>query len=239
MNMRKQIPNLFTCANILGGCLGIFAIVHDGNLTLGAYMIFLCAVFDMLDGMAARALNVFTRIGKDLDSLADVISFGVVPATIMVQLMWQSNLYDYSDSWFLIRCIAFMPFIIAVFSALRLAKFNIDTRQVDSFLGLPTPANSIFIASLPLILKNDELGLSTIILNPYFIGITSIVVSLLLVSEIPLFAVKFKNYSWRDNSHQYILILLSITLVAILKFAALPIIILFYILLSLVKRKLI
>jgi CDP-diacylglycerol---serine O-phosphatidyltransferase len=236
MNLKQHIPNLFTCANLLGGCLGIFAIVHDGNLVLGAYLVFVCAVLDMFDGMAARTLKVFTRIGKDLDSLADVVSFGVVPAMIMVQLMWGSDVHLFSSNSLVTRCIAFMPLIIAVFSALRLAKFNVDTRQTNSFLGLPTPSNSIFIASFPLILSNDQFGLYSIILNPWFIGIMSIVLSLLLVSEIPLFAVKFKNMSWKDNSYQYILILLAIILFITLKFVALPLIIIFYILLSLIKN---
>jgi CDP-diacylglycerol---serine O-phosphatidyltransferase len=233
MNFKKQVPNLFTCANLFCGCIALLAIA-DLQLWIASYLIFICAILDLLDGMSARVLNVMSPFGKQLDSLADGVSFGVVPAFIMVGLM--SNGEPVHAGSFLSRPVLFLPLIIAVFSALRLAKFNIDTRQTNSFLGLPTPSNSIFIASLPLILQNDEFGLSEIILNPYFIGILSIVLSLLLVSEIPLFAVKFKNYSWRDNSYQYILIIAGIILFIILKFAALPVIIIFYILLSLVKN---
>jgi len=197
-------------------------------------MIFIAAFLDLFDGMSARILKVQSPFGKELDSLADVVSFGVVPGFIMVGLMSHGELVHAVN--FLSNPILFLPLIIAIFSALRLAKFNIDTRQTNSFLGLPTPSNSIFIASLPLIIRNDEFGLSSIIYNPYFIGTTSVVLSLLLVSEIPLFAVKFKNMSWRDNSYQYILIVLAIILLITLKFVALPLIIFFYILLSLIKN---
>jgi CDP-diacylglycerol--serine O-phosphatidyltransferase len=233
VNLKKQVPNLFTCGNLFCGCIALLAIA-DLQLWIASYMIFLAAFFDLFDGMSARILNVQSPFGKELDSLADVVSFGVVPAFIMVGLMSHDELVHAIN--FTERPILFLPLIIALFSALRLAKFNIDTRQTNSFLGLPTPSNSIFIASLPLIIKNDEFGLSEIIYNPYFIGIMSVILSLLLVSEIPLFAVKFKNLSWRDNAYQYILIITAVVLLIILKFAALPLIIFFYILLSLIKN---
>jgi CDP-diacylglycerol---serine O-phosphatidyltransferase len=233
MNLKKQIPNLFTCANLFCGCIALLAIA-DLQLWIASYMIFLCALLDLFDGLSARLLNVQTAFGKELDSLADVVSFGVVPAFIMIGLMSHGELVHAVN--FLSKPIYFLPLLIAVFSAIRLAKFNLDTRQTNSFIGLPTPSNSILIASLPLILQHDEFGLSELILNPYFIGIASITLSLLLVSEIPLFAVKFKNLSWKDNSYQYILIVSATILLITLKFAALPLIIFFYILLSLIKN---
>jgi CDP-diacylglycerol--serine O-phosphatidyltransferase len=233
LNLKRQVPNLFTCANLLCGCIALLAIA-DLQLWIASYLIFLSAFLDLCDGLSARLLKVQSSFGKELDSLADVVSFGIVPAFIMVGLMSHGELVHAVN--FTSKPILFLPLIIAVFSALRLAKFNIDTRQTNSFLGLPTPSNSIVIASFPLIVKYDEFGFSEIIYNPYFIGIASIVLSLLLVSEIPLFAVKFKSLSWRDNSYQYILIIAAVILLVILKFAAVPLIIFFYILLSLIKN---
>jgi CDP-diacylglycerol--serine O-phosphatidyltransferase len=234
MNLKRHIPNLFTCLNLFCGCLALLAIA-DLQLWIASYLIFIAAFFDLMDGMTARILNAHSPIGKQLDSLADVVSFGIVPSLIMVGLL--SHEEPVHAISFLSHPISFLPFIIAICSALRLAKFNIDTRQTDSFIGLPTPASSIFVASLPLILRNDVFELESIIYNPVFIIIISIVLSLLLISEIPLFAIKFKNYSWKDNSFQYILIFISVILLAIFKFAAMPLIIFFYILLSLIKNR--
>ena len=143
MNFKKQIPNLFTCLNLLCGCIALLAIA-DLQLWIASYLIFVSALFDVFDGMAARTLNVQSALGKQLDSLADVVSFGVVPSFIMIGLMSNGELVHSIN--FLSKPILFLPLIIAVCSAVRLAKFNIDARQTISFLGLPTPANAIFIA---------------------------------------------------------------------------------------------
>ncbi len=201
-------------------------------------MVFAAALFDLFDGMAARMLNVSSPIGKELDSLADMISFGFVPAAIMFKLLQTSNMELFFGNEMIVRVIQFFPFIIAVFSALRLAKFNIDTRQSDSFIGLPTPANTLLIVSLPLILANDEFGLRNIILHPYFILAVCALQSFLLVSELELIALKFKNFSWKENSYQFLLIISSAILLLIFKFTALPLIIFLYVLLSLVKNSL-
>lgn len=194
----------------------------------------LAAVFDLFDGMAARILKVSSPIGKELDSLADLISFGFVPGVMLFKLL-QVNVDTISDNEMLTQAIQFLPFIVTVFSAIRLAKFNLDTRQTDSFIGLPTPASTLFVIALPLILSNDRFSLSSVILNPYFILGISSVMSFLLVAELPLIALKFKTLSWKDNSYQFVLIIASAILLVALKFAALPVIIVLYVLLSIMK----
>ncbi len=209
--------------------------IFRNHLEWAAYLVFIAAVFDLFDGMAARILKVSSPIGKELDSLADVVSFGFVPGAILFKLL-QVNVASISDNEMLIRGIQFAPFIVTLFSALRLAKFNLDTRQSDSFIGIPTPANTLLIVSLPLILENDQLGLRSIILNPYFIIGLSLLMSYLLIAELPLIALKFKNFSWKDNSYQFMLIIASAILLVLLKFTALPLIIFLYVLLSIVKK---
>jgi CDP-diacylglycerol--serine O-phosphatidyltransferase len=201
-----------------------------------ACLIFIAAIFDVLDGLSARLLHVSNPIGKQLDSLADVVSFGLVPGIFMMMLMQKSIPSISHQNDFIGRGISLFPFIITIFSALRLAKFNIDTRQTDSFIGLPTPANTLLIISLPLILAHDQFNLKSIILNPYFILSLSALSSYLLVSNLPLFAIKLKSLSWSSNRYQYTLIIISIILLLTLKFVAIPLIILFYILLSLIKK---
>jgi CDP-diacylglycerol--serine O-phosphatidyltransferase len=209
--------------------------IFRNHLEWAAYLVFIAAVFDLFDGMAARMLKVSSPIGKELDSLADVVSFGFVPGAILFKLL-QVNVASISDNDMLMRGIQFVPFIVTIFSALRLAKFNLDTRQSDSFIGVPTPANTLLIVSLPLILENDSFGLTNFILNPYFLLGTSLVMSYLLVAELPLIALKFKNFKWKDNSYQFLLIIASAILLATLKFVALPLIIFLYVLLSLIKN---
>jgi CDP-diacylglycerol--serine O-phosphatidyltransferase len=220
--------------NLLCGCIAL-VMVFRNHLDWTAYLIFLAALFDVADGLAARILNASSPIGKELDSLADMISFGLVPGAILFKLL-QINIGTVSGNESLVRALQFVPFIVTVFSALRLARFNIDTRQSDSFIGLPTPANTLLLISFPLILSGDEYGLKNILLNPYFIfGITALQ-SFLLVSELPLFALKFKNLSMKDNSYQFILIIVSAILVLMFRYAALPLIIFLYVLLSLIKN---
>jgi CDP-diacylglycerol--serine O-phosphatidyltransferase len=211
-------------------------------------MVFAAAFFDLLDGMFARMLKVASPIGKELDSLADMVSFGFVPGAILFKMM-QLNINSVSSDqelvWLFIHTsetlkpfllfIQFLPFIVTIFSALRLAKFNIDSRQTDSFLGLPTPANTLLIISFPLIIAHDDFNLSRMLLSPSFIlGITALQ-SILLVSELPLIALKFKNFSWKENSYQYILVIASAIFLLTFQFAAIPLIIFLYVLLSLLK----
>ncbi len=232
--MKKQIPNFLTCLNLFCGCIAVVMIFRN-HLEWAAYMVFVAAVFDLMDGMAARMLKVSSPIGKELDSLADVVSFGFVPGAILFKLL-QENVGTISDNEMLTRMFQFVPFIVTLFSAVRLAKFNLDTRQADSFIGLPTPANTLLIVSLPLIIANDRFGLTNFIMNPYFLIGLSLVQSFLLVAELPLIALKFKNFTWKDNSYQFILIIASAVLLIALKFVALPLIIMLYVLLSVVKK---
>lgn len=230
--MKKHIPNAITCLNLFSGCLALY-FAFKGELVYTAYLVGLAAIFDFLDGMLARVLHAYSEIGKQLDSLADMVSFGVVPGTVMFMLLQRTG-----DSFmgFPIQTVAFFGFLITVFSALRLAKFNIDTRQTTSFIGLPTPANTIFVASLPLILNQGDLVYYELILNPWVLLILTVLLSYLLVAELPLFALKFKNLKWQDNSVRFIFLFLSAILVIVLGFAAIPLIIVLYIILSIIKR---
>lgn len=232
--MKKHIPNFLTCLNLFCGCIAVVMIFHD-HLVWAAYLIFIAAFFDLLDGMAARIFNAHSPIGKDLDSLADVISFGFVPGAIMYRLLQMSDPSVLYVSENFHRAFQFFPFIITVFSALRLAKFNNDTRQSVSFIGVPTPANTLFVVSLPLILQHDAFHLSGLILNPYFIVIASVVLSYLMVSEIPLFSLKFKSMDFKNNLYQYIFLAISLILLILFIYAAIPLIIFLYILLSFIK----
>lgn len=212
-------------------------IFQNQNLTAAAYLIFLCAFFDLMDGMTARMLKEYSWFGKELDSMADTVSFGVVPGAIIYTLMMQSNLAAISENESVITALQYFPFVITIFSAIRLAKFIKDLRQSTSFIGLPTPANTLLIVSLPLILMHDEFNLRGIILNPWFLLALSVLQSYLLVAEIPLFALKFTSLSWANNKYQYILILSAIVLLITIQWTAVPLIILLYVLLSLLKSK--
>lgn len=233
--MKKHIPNFITCMNLLCGCVGI-VLSFKGNLVWAAYLVGIASVFDFMDGMTARLLKVYSPIGKELDSLADMVTFGVLPGVMLFVLLQQSNLHNYLGNELLERFVKYVPFCITIFSALRLAKFNVDTRQTSSFIGLPTPANTIFIASLPLILANDKFGLSNIILHPYFLIALTIMMSYLLVAEIPLFSLKFKNLQWKSNRIQYVFLGTLLILLLTFFFAAIPMIIFLYIALSLLNN---
>ncbi|HEY4651449.1 MAG TPA: CDP-diacylglycerol--serine O-phosphatidyltransferase [Pontibacter sp.] len=230
--MKKHVPNFITCLNLFSGCVALYFIFQN-ELVYAAYLVGLAAVFDFLDGMVARVLGAYSEIGKQLDSLADMISFGMVPGAMMFMLLQRAE-----GNFFIPETILpFAGFIITVFSALRLAKFNIDTRQTTSFIGLPTPACAMVVASLPLILAGGELMAFAIILNKLVLLVATLVLSFLLVAELPLFALKFKNLSWADNSVRFIFVGLSVILLALLNFAAIPLIIVLYIVLSLFKKQ--
>ena len=233
--MKKHIPNIITSFNLLSGIIAII-FTFRGELTIAASFMALGAFFDFFDGMAARALNVKSEMGKQMDSLADIVSFGVVPGFIMYQLLLTSpNLPQWSVLGFNIA--PYLAFIIPVLSAFRLAKFNIDTRQTDSFIGVPTPANALLIGSLPFII-NGVFSIQILQIHHYYLLVVlSFVMAFLLVAELPLFALKFKGFSWRGNQLRFSFILLSILLLILLKVTAIPFIILIYIILSLIFRK--
>lgn len=229
MQIKNHIPNFITLLNLLSG---IFSIYYGmkGLLLFSAYCIFIAAFFDFFDGFAARMLHAKSDIGEQLDSLADVVSFGVAPGFIMFQMINLSIGADYESN------LPFVGFIIPLFSALRLAKFNVDENQTDSFIGIPTPAVALLIASFPvIILESFAEGQSLyydIIMNTYFLVGVSVAFSLLMVSPLPMFALKLKTFGWKGNQVQYSFVIVSLALVGFLGFAAVPLIILLYLLLS-------
>ncbi|UYZ61718.1 CDP-alcohol phosphatidyltransferase family protein [Hymenobacter weizhouensis] len=225
--MKNHLPNAVTCLNLFAGCLALSSI-FAGRLELASYFVALAALFDFFDGLLARALHASSPIGKDLDSLADMVSFGVVPGAFLFDLLMQAG--SGLPSW-----VPYGGFIVTVFSALRLAKFNNDTRQTTSFIGLPTPACTILVASLPLILTYDTFGVQRLILNPWVLLGLTVLLSGLLVAELPLFALKFKNLRWQDNQVRFVFLLLSVGLLLVLQAAAVPLIILLYVLLSMLR----
>jgi CDP-diacylglycerol--serine O-phosphatidyltransferase len=228
--VKKHLPNAITCANLFSGCVGII-FAMQGDLITASYALFLAAIFDFFDGFAARVLKSFSGIGADLDSLADMVSFGVLPAAIVFQLFLQSPQIP-NISFYL----KFVALLIPVFSALRLAKFNTDTRQAEIFIGLPTPANAILIASFPLIIQQYP-SLSGIILNPYGLTAFVAVMCALLVVELPLMSLKFKNKDFNKNIYRYLLLLFSAILILFFKFVAVPVVIFIYITLSIIQLK--
>ncbi|MDB4903302.1 MAG: CDP-diacylglycerol--serine O-phosphatidyltransferase [Mucilaginibacter sp.] len=231
IHLKKHLPNAITCANLFSGCIGI-VLAFKGELIAASYAIFLAAIFDFFDGLASRVLKSFSSIGKDLDSLADVVSFGVLPGVIMYQLFLQARQIDNVSSW-----LNFIAFLIPVFSALRLAKFNIDTRQAENFIGLPTPANAILIASFPMIINHNNRFYMPCLLNPYILSGLVVVMCSLLVAELPMMSLKFKNSDFNENIYRYLLLLFSAILILFFKFAAVPVVIFIYITLSIIQFK--
>lgn len=241
--MIKQLPNIITSLNLLCGCVSIFFAV-SGDLVTASFFVFLGIFFDFFDGFAARLLNAQSDIGLELDSLADIVTSGVAPAIVMVQLLNESffggvvNLSEtFSSVGWNTGVSNYFPFIgllIAIASAYRLAKFNVDTRQTSSFIGLPTPANALLIFSLPLILHFQySEWVEGVILNKWFLIGLTIVSSILLNAEIPLFTLKFKTWGLKTNAIRYSFLGLCILLLSLLKFLAIPLIILVYVLVSL------
>ena len=227
--MKRHLPNAVTCLNLLCGCLALTNI-FAGRLEMGAWFVAAAAAADFADGLLARALRVSSAIGKDLDSLADMVSFGVVPGAIFFQLLTRGMGSGSLPEW-----VPYIGFLVSIFSALRLAKFNNDTRQTTSFIGLPTPACTLVVAALPLILAYDQFGLAPIILHPALLLGLTVLLSGLLVAELPLFALKFKNLRWADNRRRFMFLLLTAGLLLVLRAAAVPLVVLLYVLLSVPK----
>ncbi|MGX5687891.1 CDP-alcohol phosphatidyltransferase family protein [Arcticibacter tournemirensis] len=229
--MKKHIPNAITCFNLFSGCVGI-AFAFNNNLIYAGYAIIIAALFDFADGLIARALSVYSILGKELDSLADVISFGLLPSVIVYQLFLAAPQLGELSIY-----LNYSAFMITIFSALRLAKFNIDARQTDHFIGLPTPANALLVASLPMIISEAGSFWSSYILNPYFLFIFSIGMGFLLVMEVPLISLKFKSFALNENILRYILLFSAALLIVLFKFVAVPFIIFIYIVLSVIQFK--
>ena len=241
--MIKQIPNIITSLNLLCGCVAIMFAV-SGDLVSASFFAFAGIFLDFFDGLAARVLNAQSQVGLQLDSLADVVTSGVLPGIVMVQLLSEAltgNSLDitaiFSSTSNNTSIESYLPFIgllIAVASGYRLAKFNVDTRQTTSFIGLPVPANTLLILSLPLILNfQASQQITELILTPWFLIVITLVSCVLLNAEIPLFGLKFKTWNFKDNTVRYLFLIASILLLVVLKFIAIPIIIFLYILVSL------
>ncbi len=249
MSFKNHIPNTLTCSNLLCGCIGI-TLVFSGKIAWASYLIYAAAIFDFLDGFAARMLKANSAIGKDLDSLADMVTFGVLPGMMLIQLfLFVNPCYRFDESLTLSQMILpYAGMIVIIFSALRLAKFNNDSRQSESFMGMPTPANALLISAFPFIIQSysakNGMGRNNVLENliyyifntPSVYIIFCLMVSYLLVAELPLFALKFKNFSWTDNKYSFSLLSISAILMVWIKIAALPVIIVLYLLLSAVKN---
>ncbi len=238
-NILSFVPNTITLMNALSGCMSV-AFAFTGNLTLSGLFILIACIFDFFDGMVARLLKVSSAIGKELDSLADDISFGVAPSAIAFMLVSRQLNADGANLAqlpLLTMVLCLLPFIMAGFSALRLAKFNIDERQTDKFIGLPTPANAMIWASMPFIMKYNADGwFAQYIITPEVLIPLSLVMSLLLVCELPLFALKFKTWGFKANKLRYSFLALSLLLIVLLQFSAIPLIVIVYVLLSVASR---
>jgi CDP-diacylglycerol---serine O-phosphatidyltransferase len=237
----KHIPNFLTTVNLFCGCMAIVA-SFKFQFNLAFTWIMIAAVFDFSDGFAARLLKAYSEYGKIIDSLADMVSFGIAPATILYNLFIQVFIRNYYLFGIPLKgigesIIISSTFLIAVFSALRLAKFHLDTRQHESFIGLPTPANAIFISSLAAVLvKTSNPAIFTLLFNFSFLFPMLIMLCYLLISEIPMFSLKFKNYNLKENSLRYAFMALSLFLIFTIQLFSFPIIILLYILLSLLQN---
>jgi CDP-diacylglycerol---serine O-phosphatidyltransferase len=238
MRFKNNIPNFITLLNLLSGAVAII-MVFSGELKCASWFIVLAAVFDFCDGFAARLLHAKSNIGAQLDSLADVISFGLAPSAIMYQLMLNSPVNpDLTAGGF--SLLPYTALLLAAAGAYRLARFNTDPGQESEFKGLPIPANGLFVASLPLIIS--QAGETPLILN--LLGnitvLFAIVVCLswLMVSNVPMLSLKLKNLRWKDNFYRFILIILSVIFIAFFRFIAVPFIIILYILLSVISLSL-
>ena len=272
MEIKRSIPHFFTLCNLLCGCVAIVFAV-EGNLVWCAYMVGIACVFDFLDGMVARVIGVSSELGKQLDSLADIVSFGVVPGVMLYKMIVCTQLFvtfntnplaaftEKSSEGTHVNYLAMMGFLVTICSAIRLARFNLDSRQTDSFRGLPTPASAILIASLPLSINDvfTEIvrpsgmtgehisaflsliggnNIYVILLQPYSVIALTLITSALLVAPIPLFALKFKNFSWAENRVRYLFLALALALLVSCKFLGIPLIIILYVVLSLINNML-
>jgi len=289
--IKRLIPNLFTAGNLVGGILAIIFSL-TGRIDLAPYCIFASAIFDFLDGFMARLLKVPSEMGKQLDSLADMVTFGVAPGVMVFVLLdlangftqtsviqsahnaMYGNLIDSScanfdmyisdfaiinDGIFIsgldvgslqhghlpfpYQSIPWLAFLIPVFALFRLAKFNIDTRQSDSFIGLPTPAMTLFFASILVIMFTSSATIFNssnsflFLIHPWVLATLTVIMSILMVVELPLFALKFKHFKWKGNEIRFIFLTICILLLATLFFWAIPLIIILYVILSLINTR--
>jgi CDP-diacylglycerol--serine O-phosphatidyltransferase len=232
MNLKKHIPNLITLLNLLCGCIAL-VFAGEANFEMAFFFVCLGIFFDFFDGFFARLFHVSSPLGLQLDSLADMVTSGVVPGFVLFKMLSNSVNSDPSLIY-----LPYLGFIITLGSCYRLANFNIDTRQTDSFIGLPTPANALFILSLPLLLKNsDSLLVLELLINPWVLLFIAVLSAYILNAEIPLFALKIKKFNLKDNGLPLFFLIISLFLLVLLQFAGVALIIVFYVLLSLISNK--
>lgn len=250
MNLKRHIPNFVTLLNLMSGCIAVLFAVN-GVFDMAALFVFLGIFFDFFDGLLARKLKVQSPLGIQLDSLADMVTSGLVPGIVMYKLIAMSygtdGFFSHALTWDMggkhiaegsLNFIPLVGLFITLASAYRLAKFNIDEDQQTYFKGLPTPANAIMILSLPLILNYEqELWVIQLLMNPWFLILFTLVSCYLLNANIKLFALKFKNWSFKDNIMRYGFLITVVLLLLILKLVAIPLIIFLYILISLFNQK--
>ncbi|MGE5521697.1 MAG: CDP-alcohol phosphatidyltransferase family protein [Candidatus Dadabacteria bacterium] len=251
----RHIPNLFTLLNLVFGCIAIILVLQTGQsivmlndqqgtydpvfpekMAWGALFIFLAAIIDFLDGFLARLLNAPSDLGKQLDSLSDVVSFGVAPGIILYQLLRLG--YATSEGGLDIWFVALLPaFLFTCAAAWRLAKFNISHDQTNSFLGVPTPAAALVVASFPLIIWNEYFNLQSYFINVWLLYAVIVILSYLMISRHRFMALKFKDYSLQTNRLKYILVAIGLVSVIFLKWAAVPVIFIAYVALSLLGKE--
>lgn len=231
-----NLANLLTLLNLFSGCAAV-VFLFTYRMEWVPVCVLVSLVADFLDGFAARLVKSPTELGKQLDSLADVVSFGFVPGAILFQLLFlkyesaeivvsANRMYTYSAP----------AFVVTLFAALRLAKFNIDTRQTTGFIGLATPAATMFVVGLLLIIQNNSFGLASFITTGKVLYGSIGVLSLLMVAELPMFGFKFKTFGWAGNEIRYLFIIVSLSLITALKFAAVSLIVILYVLVSITQK---
>jgi CDP-diacylglycerol---serine O-phosphatidyltransferase len=238
MNIKKHIPNLITLINLFCGCIAL-VFVSQANcwedsfyFLMAFYMVCLGIFFDFFDGFFARLFKVSSPLGLQLDSLADMVTSGVVPGYVMYSMFEKSG-HQLGNQ----AIIPFLGFIVTLGACYRLANFNIDTRQTDSFIGLPTPANALFILSIPLVVEfSNSLIMLEILTNQWVLLLITLCSAYIMNAEIPLFALKVKKFNLKDNALQIVFLLVSLVLVVLLQYIAIPLIIIFYVLLSIVNN---
>jgi CDP-diacylglycerol--serine O-phosphatidyltransferase len=238
MKIKQHIPNFITTLNLISGFIAIIQ-VHHGDLVMASAFIFLAAVFDFLDGNIARLLKAYSEFGKQLDSLADVVSFGVAPGFLVYSIL-ESGCQGSCNILEQLHITPYFALLIPVCSALRLAKFNIDLRQEENFIGLPTPANALFFASIPLVVILQPTLLSLVPVdfltgffsNTRIVAILVVFFSYLMISDLRIFSMKVKTLTWQGNQLRFSLIIIAVLLLALFSLAAIPMIIATYLLLS-------
>lgn len=222
--LKKHIPNAITCLNLISGCIATY-FAFQSDYTMALLFIIVGAVFDFFDGMTARLLHVSSPIGKELDSLADCVTFGFAPSAMLFDFLSTFHIHNI--------IIPFLAFIMVAFSALRLAKFNLDERQTLGFIGLPTPANALFWSAL---ITGSGDDMSTMPLTFWLLLLGMFVSSYLLVSEIPMFALKFKTWGWKGNDIKYIFLVTCIPILLLMGISGISVIIAWYVILSLLNN---